>query len=284
MPNATLLDFQQTQRQLINYIRDPSQQPPLAGVAVERLRLYRDLTYHNIEDFISNGFPILYSIYSDAAWTELINDFIACHRAQSPLCRKICEEFIAFLQHERDDPHDPPFLLELAHYEWAEVILEQTEVVHNYTPIDPTASLLTSQCTISPLVWILQYQFPVHKIGVNYQPTLASATPTFILLYRQEQDDTVKFMTVNAITARIVQLLQQNRWTGQQVLDVIVAELAHPKPLVIHERGQDTLIMLRNQGIIVNEKRYNSSIISGTAKNSNFLKTDNREQSSHESC
>lgn len=171
----------QLQRAFAARIRQPAQQPLLAGISAARMAVYEELFFNNIEGFISGGFPLLRRLFDDARWQRLVRGFIAGHSAATPYFLQIGEEFIAWLQQGYvAEAGDPPFLLELAHYEWVELALDVSED-------EPPDS------GWSPLAWPLAYHWPVQLIGVDYQPTEAPDTPTCLLVWRDVQDK-VRFM------------------------------------------------------------------------------------------
>lgn len=93
-----------------------------------RLDIYQRLVYNNIEGFISKGFPVLRSLYRDDDWQQLVRGFIQAHRCSTPYFMEISQEFLQYLLQEyqlRD--LDPPFMAELAHYEWVELALDVAE-------------------------------------------------------------------------------------------------------------------------------------------------------------
>ncbi len=58
----------------------------------------------------------------------MARDFFACHACRTPLFTRLAEEFLVYLEQERKGmPEDPPFLLELAHYEWVELALSLSD-------------------------------------------------------------------------------------------------------------------------------------------------------------
>ena len=105
------------------YIRDPENNPVPADVKEQRMVMYRELFFNNIEGFLSGNFPVLRKILDDQQWFALAQDFFAKHPCQSPHFSQIPEEFLDYLQNERDSSEDFPFMLELAHYEWVEMAL-----------------------------------------------------------------------------------------------------------------------------------------------------------------
>ncbi len=151
--------FQESQLTMARYLRDPGHQPPPSGVEARRLKIYEELIYNNIEGFISGGFPVLRSLYNEAEWQGLVRAFIDQHRCQTPYFLQISEEFLEFLLNNFEArPCDPPFIAELAHYEWVELALDVSEEEA------PSAAVVTDVLGIvprlSPLAWPLSYQFP----------------------------------------------------------------------------------------------------------------------------
>ena len=76
-------------------------------------------------------------------------------------------------------PSDPPFLAEMAHYEWVELALDVADAV---LP-EPSAfeDILAVVPQLSPLAWSLSYGFPVHRIGPAFRP-IAAAEPTYLVV------------------------------------------------------------------------------------------------------
>lgn len=214
------------QLRMAAYLRDPSKSPPPEGVEERRLKVYRDLIYNNVEGFVSGGFPVLRSLYDDAQWEELVRLFMDRHRCRSPYFLEISQEFIGFLmdEHQLRDC-DPPFMTELAHYEWVELALDVSE---EETPDTVSVTnLAQSVIGLSPLAWVLSYRYPVHEIGPGYRPE-APDQPTFLVVYRN-REDAVKFMSLNAATARLLELLRDNdKATTEQVLAELASEMSMP--------------------------------------------------------
>jgi uncharacterized protein len=223
MTASTLRD---SQLLMARYLRDPDQAPAPAGVEERRLAIYRSLIYNNIESFISGGFPVLRSLYEDADWHALVRSFIDGHRCHTPYFLEISQEFIHFLLHEHSRRDcDPPFMAELAHYEWAELALDVSE--EELPETLPTDDVMGAIPTLSPLAWLLSYQFPVHRIGPGYRPE-AAREPIYLVVYRNRQDR-VQFMELNAATARLLELTRGNTAaTSGDLLEALAAELAIP--------------------------------------------------------
>ncbi len=262
------------QTQLASHIRNPEQVPAPGGIEQRRLQIYRDLFYNNIENFISNGFPVLRSLYSDEAWHAMVREFMVAHRCHSPYFLEISQEFLLYLQQERGiRESDPLFIQELAHYEWVELALDVAEEELSEFQVDPAGDLITGAPVVSPLAWSLAYQYPVHKIGQGFQPQEPEAMPSYLVVYRNREDK-VGFMEANSVTARLLELLQQNQHgglavseaiereltvgertksniSGYQALAQIAEEMQHPNPDQVITGGTELLLQLRSLDIIL---------------------------------
>ena len=254
-------DFQRLQYAFAASIRDPDRPAPVPELAQARLNLYRELLFNNIESLIAAGFPALKSILEGESWRALIRDFFARHRSKTPLFIGIAEEFLGYLGSERGErPEDPPFLLELAHYEWAELALAVSEAEPGSSDValgrgDPLNAILR----LSDLAWPLAYRFPVHRIGPDYCPLEPPATGTFLVIHR-DADDIVRFLEINPATYRLLHLLEHNRTlTGQAVLRQIASELRHPDPAAVLAFGASTLGELVERGILETKLPFSSS-------------------------
>jgi len=246
---GSIPSFQLTQRQFLAHLRNPQRHSAPEGLEERRLQVYRDLIYNNVQGFIRGGFPVLRSILDDEQWHALVREFIDCHPATSPYFLDIGREFLTYLQNQRSDcAEDPAFMLELAHYEWVELALDIAEEI--WPENLPQGDLLSAKPVVSPLVWCLSYQFPVHRLGPNYQPEQPPEQPTFLLVYRNA-DDQVRFMEANAVTHRLIQLLQdENTVSGRSALVQIAAELQSPNPEALVNQGAALLQQLRDRGIL----------------------------------
>ena len=245
--------FKQVQLEFASYIRNPEQNSKPENIEDRRLAVYSELFYNNVESFISSGFPVLRTLYSDDDWHALIRDYFSRHKAKTPHFPEMSQEFIDYLQDEFEPRDcDPPFILELAHYEGMETaVMLSTDDIDEVTA-DPKGDLLNEPVIISPLAWLLSYQWPVHTISVDHQPQTIPDEPTRIIIYRDRVGD-VGFIQVNSLTARLFELLddESTTMTGRQALEQVAGELNYPQPEVIIQGGLDTLRQLRKKDIVL---------------------------------
>jgi len=244
-------EFIRRQYEFAAHIRDPEHRPAPADVDDRRMAIYRELFYNNVEGFLSGTFPVLRRIHDETRWHAMARAFFSSHRSHSPLFLEIPREFLNWLRDEREpQPGDFPFLYELAHYEWVELAVSVAEETIDRNVVDPAGDLLDAVPVLSPLVWHLAYDYPVHKIGPDFLPDASGRQPTWLVVYR-DRDDEVSFMEINPVTKRLLELLGENSGaSGRQLLAAIAAEMSHPQPQVVINGGLDILENLRNKGIV----------------------------------
>ena len=238
------------------HIRNPEKNPSPEGIEQRRMKIYRELFYNNVEGFIANTYPVLRRILPDDRWHAMIRDYFAHHLAHTPLFPEMPREFLQYLEHERKPQlEDPPFMLELAHYEWVELALSLLDEKIDATKIDAHGDLLTGIPAISPLAWPLRYRFPVHKISPAFQPKEADEMQTHLIVYRDAGFD-VRFIEINPVTARLLQLLSaEDAVPGRAALQQVAAELNHPEPGIVIQAGIEILQNLRKRQVILGTYR-----------------------------
>ncbi len=249
-----MLPLRELQQQFTACIRDPKNPLP-ADVPLDRMQVYQSLMFNNIEGFLSDGFPILRSFYSDAGWQAIVRNFLIQHYAQSPYFREIGQEFLNFLQAEKQPhPEDPAFLLELAHYEWIELALLIDEAELPTEGFDAQGNLLLGVPVLSPLAWLLSYHYPVHRIQEGVRLLEPSASVICLILYRTA-DYQVNLLEINEITFHCLSLLKNNpEWRGEQILQHLCELMQHPNPDVVIEGGRQTFEQLHQLGILLGTK------------------------------
>ncbi len=219
------IDFKQKQAEFAAYIRNPAVAPAPQDVAPERLAMYRELFFNNVDSFLCSNFPVLRAILSDGQWQALAEDFFARHSCRTPHFSEIAEEFLDYLQNERDSAADLPFLLELAHYEWVEMALSIARDAPDFGDPQFIENLLKHRLALSPVAWPLVYQYPVERIGPDYLPQDPLVDPSYLIVYR-DRTDHVHFMQTTPYTYRLLQIIEQTSGrSGQEYLQALAAEL-----------------------------------------------------------
>ena len=245
-------DFKQHQYAFTAHIRDPQKNTMPGGIEDRRMNIYRELLYNNVESFIASAFPVIRRIYSDDDWHRMVRDFFANHQSRSPYFLEISQEFMDYLQNEREpQPEDPAGLVELAHYEWVEMALHVSDETIDMDNIDANGDLLTGRPVFSPLAWPLMYQYPVHTMGPENLPDEAPGQATFLVVYRNRNDQ-VRFLEINPVTARLIGLLHDNNsYTGNDAIADIAQQMSNIDQAVIQQGGKAALEELQSLGIIL---------------------------------
>jgi uncharacterized protein len=248
--------FKDVQNVFTQHMRDPDNNPAPEGVEDRRIGVYRELVYNNIQSFIGNSFPVLRKIIADEQWHEMLRDYVSRHKAHTPLFPKMPQEFLQYLEHERGEhPEDPPFLLELAHYEWIEIALSIDTREIDLSSIDQEGNLLDSVPVLNPISIALAYTWPVHEISPTNLPDTPPDEQTYIIVYRK-QDDEVGFIVLNPVSAKLIEYLQADeKQTGREVLTKIANELNHPNPEIVIQGGLDIMKGLLDKDILLGTEK-----------------------------
>ena len=242
--------FRLTQYAFAAYIRDPEHNPAPPEVKSERMEKYRELFFNNISNCIASGFPIMKQVLDESHWLGLVQDFFARHRSTTPYFSELPEEFLAFMREERAHPKDPPFLFELAHYEWVELALYLADGEAPAQTRELLENPLACGIKLSDVAWPLAYRFPVHLVTRDCQPSEPPDEPTYLAVYRNREDD-VRFLEVNPVTFRLLEILQE---AGPQqaglCLGQIASELGVADPGTVLVHGEEILRELARRGVI----------------------------------
>jgi hypothetical protein len=245
-----------TQFGFSSYLRDPDNKPAPADVESRRMKIYADLFFNNVRNFLAGHFPILNEILGEDRWALLTRDYYRDHRSHSPLFPDMPREFLLYLTEERptgkhSDPDDDlPFMPELAHYEWVEAGLLLAADEEPPTNLNTSGDLLTEHPVVSDLAWLLSYNWPVNLINKDNQPQEAADSPLNYLVYRGA-DEEVHFLQLNLISARLFELLRDEGCSGQTALETIIAELNHPNPEQVIAAGSKMLLQWREKSILL---------------------------------
>ena len=230
------------------HVRDPSGNAPPPGIEDRRLAIYRELFYNNIESLLAGNFPVIRKTLADAEWHALIHAFHANHRCHTPLFTEIGREFIRFIE-TREGSIDPPWLIELAHYEWVELALQ---IADDMIPAhDPDGDLLEGVPLTSPTARVLAYRWPVSRIGPSHQPDVAPEQPT-LLLVRRDHEGTVRFAEISPLVYRLLELFgEAPERSGRETLIALSREAGASHALQFVEDGVAMLQRLHDEGTIL---------------------------------
>lgn len=259
MANNTnqLPDFQAYQLAFTKRVRAPKKNALPEAVSTARMAIYEDLIFNNLSESVSVCFPVAKAILGNDGWHDVMRGFFENHSSNSPLFREIPQEFLHFLSNSdcASTLNLPPFMLSLCHYEWIELSLSTQENTNDFdqiVQIDTDSSLLDNRIQfVSPMA-LLHYDYPVHKISPDNQPSDQLATQ--LLVYRDTEDD-IQFIELNAITYELIRLLDQEKMTGEAAFTHIAALLKQENTSEITTFGTQILHDFYQQGVVVGLKK-----------------------------
>lgn len=238
------------QFELTRHLRDPQASPAPAGIEDRRLGIYRDLLFNNIEGLLSGNFPVVSQLLGEERWQRLVRDFYRDYRCRTPLFAEIAREFLRYLD-ELEAGAVPPFLAELAHYEWVELALQLSDAI---APADDAGiadeAFLEHTPQLSPLAWPLAYAWPVPRLGPDYQPEQPPPAPTLLLL-RREPDGEVRFSELSPLAYRLVERIGESpQLSAREQLQALAHEAGSDDVAGFLELGQGLLRQMRANAVI----------------------------------
>jgi hypothetical protein len=253
--------FQVYQHEFARHLRNPLAFRPPQRVDEKRIGVYVKLLRNKFEDSLQSCFPIASRLLGTRRWNRLVMQFIARHACVSPFYRQIPDEFLRFLWNERSDASDPPFLNELAHYEWMELSLAIAKDEPVERAIETNGDLLENRPVFNPVMHLHRYVYPVHRIAPDekswrkwqswrLQPTGGLLETSFILGFRDNEGG-VHFNEINAAVAKLIELLVEGGLSGKTALMRLAEEMNAPNPDAIIAFGLQSLSKLREEGAIL---------------------------------
>ena len=248
-----MMNFQTVQKQFLAHLRDPVNQPIPNGFTHHGIQIYVDLLYTNFKESLARCFPVTRELIGEESWQRLVKSFIAEHSCQSPYYRQLPEQFISYLSTKQTGELEPPYLLELAHFEWLELALTIAESDPIIKP-NTFNDWLLSRPLFAPVFAIFHYQYPVQLINIHFRPTKPSEQPTHILGFR-DKDDVVQFIELQPATSRLLEILYSTDCTVLEAVNHIAVALDLPNTSVIFSFVIETMDHLMQQGAIYGQKQ-----------------------------
>ena len=243
--------FISLQRAFTRHLRDPAN-VPAPPLPEPRLAVYRNAVFLNIERFMRDNFPRVAAAFEPEAWTALVRDYLIRHRSDTPLFVELLQEFLHYLAHEREGAEDPPWLLEVAHFDWLENAIAADERVVPPRQAGPI-ELLDTPLQLNPVHQMVRYRFPVQAIGVDYRPQEAPLQPTLLLAFR-DLDEEFAVLDLNAVAVQLFEGVREGR-TARLVMMDIAARLGHPDPDQVLAGGLALLERWAARGLVLGHAR-----------------------------
>lgn len=192
------------------------------------MQAYEALVYNNLESFLLACFPVCRKLLGKPRWGRLVRAFLRDHVSPTPYFREIPAEFLAYLHPAASADADlPGWLTELAHYEWVELALDTSDADRTLPLHDTQGDVLQGRPLLNPVMQVLAYRWPVHRLAPRFKPTEPPTEATLIAAYRG-RDLHVHFLLLNPATARLLDLLQTTPLlTGEAAIRRLAQEIGH---------------------------------------------------------
>ncbi|RON86591.1 DUF2063 domain-containing protein [Pseudomonas chlororaphis] len=246
-----LIALDAQQQALTAYLRDPEHRAPPAGMDRARVEIYRELVFDNLQSLLGGTFPVLRSVLGETDWRRLLRVFLREHRCATPKFGEIAGEFVAWMASTPAGLQDgswPAFMVELSHYEWIEMALQQTEA--EPLPASDPELLLRRPLRLSPLAWPLAYAWPVQRLGPTWRPSEPGAAPTLLLIYR-DAGYRVRFCELSPLAWRLLERIEAfPQLHGRAQLQGLALEAGIDDLDTFLANGQSLLRQLHGQGAI----------------------------------
>ena len=250
------MSLQAQQLALTSWLRDPQNSPALPDVDCQRMQIYRELFFNNIENTLSNAFPVLHQILPESDWQTLCEDFFALHQCHTPQLSHLPAEFISFLK-QQTHIATPDWLIELAEWEWSELELFLAQDIDTTHPMgdDPLEEIPV----VSPLLRLHQCRYPVHRMGTQFIPDAPSEHTCYLLAWRRP-DNSIGFMQLTQLTALILEMMQLNQqqktgYTGYQLLQQLAQQQNQHSEHSIIQNGSDCISHFYKNHIIIGSQQ-----------------------------
>jgi uncharacterized protein len=250
-PPEKLLALQQ---RFAGHLRDPDGVAAPEGLEERRLAIYRRLFFNNLNNLFARNFPVIRKLFDQTAWDAIIRDFMIVHRSTTPLFTEIGSEFVNYLQNTRKaEADDPPWLAELAHWEYLETCVRLAEADPQAVQVTTEPDLLEGIPVANPTLRMARYAWPVNRISPDYRPSQPEPEPLLLAVWRH-RNDRVGFMKLNTLAAHLIDRIQSaDGQTGRSLLETIAEQIAQPAPKVI-AAGRDLLESLHQREVLLGSR------------------------------
>lgn len=239
-------------RELAAHLRDPDRHPAPPGWEERRTAIYRRLFINNVINLLAGNFPVARRILGEDGFAALVRLFYIEHASHTPLFPEIAREMLRFVENSPQHWAERwPFLYELMHYEWVELALAISEQSLDDVVVDAEGDLASGVPVVSPLAWRLAYHYPVEQLDVGHQPAEAPEQPTFLVVWR-DRNDQVRFLRTNAVAAQLLaQLAEDPSRSGLQQLQLLAQAIGSAQPEAVIAAGINMLADWRKRDIIL---------------------------------
>ncbi len=205
----------QQQSKLADYCRTGSV-PELKGINEKNLYYYRRLVFNIAYDTLETAYPITFNFLDREVWDNLVSDYFAEHKCQTPQVWRMPLEFYEYcLEKDIQSKLKLPFLNDLLYFEWLELEVHTMDDIPypNYTS---KGDLLNDAIALNPEHRLVKLTWPVHTTAPNEME--GKQGDHFLFMYREKDTGNIQFMDVSILYAYILEQLSN----GVLLKDILV--------------------------------------------------------------
>jgi len=180
----------------------------------KRLSIYRELLLNNLHEVVSPCFPVLLSILPVDTWWQILRYFLKHQRVLTPIFHELPLYIVEYLK--AHPIPDYPFAAELAHYEWVELEVELSEP-QKINQATGSISLLEQAWQLSITARLLEYNYEVDKIGMDYQPQIP--VKTYLIVYQIEGE--VAFLKINELSFQLLSMMLHESMSAKAIIHLL---------------------------------------------------------------
>ena len=175
----------------------------ITNLPTQKIELYRELIFNNIEGILSACFPITQR-YLEVKWEKLIKDFIKDSSLQSPYLSDITEEFYNYMQQKENSE----FIENLMRYELIEL-----EVFNEDIPVEKAEFNLENRYTLSSSSSIEYFEYPVHKISqIGLNNIKEKKNNYFLIIFQHPDSNEVEYIEITPVLYEFLGEITQNNF------------------------------------------------------------------------
>lgn len=202
---------------LAGYCRTGVEPIDLINSNKNNLYQYRRLCINITSDIIETAYPITYSFLDSEIWNELVHDFFAEHKCQTPQVWRMPLEFYDYcLKKNLAEKLNAPFLNDLLYFEWLELDVHTMEDIA-YPQTIPGSDWLNNKIALNPEHRLIKLSYPVHTTSPA-DGLKDKKGDYFLLIYREKESGNVQFVDLSMFYTYIL----ENLINGVLLKDILI--------------------------------------------------------------
>jgi hypothetical protein len=191
------------------YARDEGDLAFPAGASAERWNVYRRMVRQRIAEQVEHAFERLRAVIGAERLRALIERFLVECPPRSNYLRDVPGEFLQFFEaHRRELAQEhalPPFAVDLARYEWAELDTAYSFEENGSSAVGPLD--MARVPVLSPAHRLVDVAYPVHRLGADANDAALAPEPQCLCLYRDSKTHEVEVLELTPVTGAMLALM-----------------------------------------------------------------------------